>query len=431
MLQSLYRGLTHLAGPAVYLWILKRCWKGKEDRVRLGERFGQTPTPRPEGPLAWVHAASVGEANSMLVMISRLLAANPALNVLMTTGTVNSARLMAKRLPERAIHQYVPVDLPGTVNRFLDHWQPDIALWTESEIWPNTLAAIRSRGIPAAVVNARMSERSYRRWKWLPGSIGPLLRTFALALAQTEADAERLRKLGAAETAVVGNLKYSAEPPPASDEPLEELRRAIAARPAWLFASSHPGESEIALRVHETLASRIPGLLTVIVPRHAERGQEILDLVRSRGLGGARRSEGALPRPEHAVYIGDTMGELGVFYRLLRIVCMGGSFVRHGGQNPVEPALFGCSILYGPHMWNFAEITMQLEEAGGALRIDDAAALSKAVGLLLTESEERDRLGKAALDVTERNRLAVDRALAALGPLLRSAGVLPADETAV
>jgi len=423
MFQSLYRGLTLVAGPLVWAWLLRRRAVGKEDPDRIRERRGVPTLARPEGRLVWFHAASVGEANSILVLVNRMLEADSALHVLLTTGTVNSARLMAKRLPERAFHQYVPVDLPGAVRRFLDHWRPDLALWTESEIWPNMLSEIARRGIPAAVVNARMSERSFRRWSLLPGVVGGLLGAFSVALAQTEADAERLRRLGAGNVQVVGNLKFSSDPPPADERALEDLRRAVASRPVWMLASCHPGEDEIAVRVHETLADKFPGLLTIIVPRHAERGAGILEVARGRGLTAALRSAGCLPNPDQSVYIGDTMGEMGVYYQAVGIVCMGGSLIRHGGQNPIEPAMFGCAVLYGPNMWNFTEITAQLEEADGALRVENGDALTKAVCKLLADPERRERLGEAARRVTERNRLAVDRALGALAPLIRAAGI--------
>ena len=423
MLQSLYRGLTTVAGPAVRLYLDRRRAAGKEDPVRQAERFGAPSRPRPAGRLAWIHAASVGEANSVLVLVTKLLEREPGLTVLMTTGTVTSAELMARRLPERAIHQYVPVDLPGAVDRFLDHWRPDMVLWTESEIWPNLLAAIRARGIPAALVNARMSKRSFARWRYASGLIGPLLSTFQITLAQTEGDGERLRRLGARGVASVGNLKFSAEPPPAPADQIAALEAARGGRPLWLLASSHPGEDEIAASVQESLAPRLPGLLTVVVPRHAHRGAAIADLMRGRGLPVSRRSDGALPGAADAVHVADTMGELGLFYRMAPVVCMGGSFVPHGGQNPVEPAQLGCAVLYGPHMWNFDEITHQLEAAGGALPVADGAALAEAVGRLLADGEARARIVAGAARVTEDNRRIVDRALDVLGPVLGAAGI--------
>lgn len=204
---------------------------------------------------------------------------------------------------------------------------------------------------------------------------------------------------------------------------MADLRAALAGRAVWLLASSHPGEDEIAAAVHADLAGRLPGLLTMVVPRHAHRGPSIADMMQSRGLEAVRRSAGSLPGPQDSVYIADTMGELGLFYRAAPVVCMGGSFVPHGGQNPVEPALLGCAVLYGPHMWNFGEITHQLEEAGGALPVADGNALAEAAGRLLTDETARARIAAAASRVTEDNRRIVDRALGRLAPVLGAAGI--------
>ncbi len=425
MLQTLYRGLTSLGGPVVRLYLDRRRSAGKEDPLRQGERLGHAACPRPDGPLVWFHAASVGEANSVLTLANRLLDESADITVLLTTGTVSSAELMGRRLPPRAIHHYVPVDLPDAVARFLDHWRPDLVLWIESEIWPNLLGEVRRRGIPAALVNARMSVRSFSRWRYAPGLVRSLLATFRMTLAQTEGDADRLRRLGASCVACVGNLKFSAEPPPVDVEEMAALRAAREGRPVWLLASGHNGEDEIAASVHEALAPRLPGLLTIIAPRHPHRGAAIAALMRARGLNAVRRSEGALPNAGHAVYIADTLGELGVLYRQEPVVCMGGSFVRHGGQNPVEPAQLGCAVVYGPHMWNFAEITQQLESAGGALSVPDPAALSEVIGRLLTDAPARMAIIEAAHRVTEHNRRVLDRTLDVLAPLLTQAGVRP------
>ncbi|MCW2244498.1 3-deoxy-D-manno-octulosonic-acid transferase [Azospirillum fermentarium] len=426
MMYALYRGLTRVAGPVVRLSLARRLAAGKEDPQRRGERMGHAARPRPPGPLVWVHAASVGEANSILVLVDRLLAGYPGLSVLMTTGTVTSAELMGRRLPAGAFHQYVPVDLPAAVDRFLDHWRPDAVLWIESEIWPNLLHGIRRRGIPAALVNARLSQRSFGRWRRAPGFIRGLLSTFSLVLAQTDGDGERLRALGAGPVVCAGNLKYSAAPPPADAAALDALTGAVGDRPLWLFASTHPGEDELAADTHRALADRLPGLLTVIVPRHPHRGPAIAALMAERGLAAASRSTGALPGAGDAVYVADTMGELGLFYRLAPVVCMGGSFIRHGGQNPVEPAQLGCAVLYGPHMWNFAEITAALEAAGGARPLADAAALAPAVEALLADPSARAPLVAGAARVTEGNRRAVDRVAEALAPLLAPALGTPA-----
>ena len=426
MLHTLYRGLTRIGGPALRYYLHRRQLAGKEDPARQGERLGVPSRARPEGPLVWFHAASVGESLSILTLIERLTAADPRLRVLVTTGTVTSAALMAERLPPRALHQFVPVDRPGYVERFLDHWHPDLTLWVESEIWPNMLWEIGRRRLRAALINARMSERSFKRWRWFPGFIGSLLGTFRVLLAQTAADAERLRQLGAAEVRSVGNLKFAAQPPPADAVKLAALGQAIGSRPVWLFASSHPGEDEIAAEVHQALAPRFPGLLTMIAPRHPARGGAIQEMLRDRGLGVARRSQGALPSGRDAVYLADTMGEMGVFYRLAPLVCVGGSFVPHGGQNPIEPVQLGCAVLFGPCMTNFAEITAELLASGAAREVGDRAKLIEAVAGLLGDQTARARLAEAGAGVLARHRRKVaDEALEALRPLLAEAGIAP------
>ncbi|WP_207478058.1 3-deoxy-D-manno-octulosonic acid transferase [Arenibaculum pallidiluteum] len=422
MLQRLYRGLTDLGGPAIRLLLARRLAAGKEDPDRQQERLGIAGLPRPEGRLVWCHAASVGESLSILTLVEHLLALRPGISVLVTTGTVTSARLMAQRLPAGAFHQYVPVDRLRWVRRFLDHWRPDMALWVESEIWPNMLTELRRRSVPTALVNARMSARSFEGWRRLPGFIGPLLASFRLCLAQGEAEAERLRALGATDVRVLGNLKYSAPPLPARAEALEGARAAVADRPLWLFASSHPGEEAIAADVHARVAARHPGLLTVLAPRHPARGGEIAAMLAERGLGVARRSQGALPARNDAVWLADTMGEMGLFYRLSPVACVGGSFV-WGGHNPVEPAQLGCAILYGPRMTNFAAMAAELEAERAALPVADAAALAAAVDRLLNDPAERARLSAGATRVAERNARVIDRVMEALAPLLAEAGV--------
>lgn len=406
-------------------YLHRRRIAGKEDPVRQDERLGVSLCPRPPGPLVWFHAASVGESLSILMLIHRLIAADPRLHILVTTGTVTSAQLMSRRLPVRAIHQFVPVDRPGYVSRFLDHWQPDLILWIESEIWPNMLWEIGRRRLRAALVNARMSERSFRRWHRVPGFIGPLLGAFRLCLAQTAADAERLRGLGATEVKTTGNLKYSSEPPPAAADSLSALSQSLTGRPVWLLASSHPGEDAIAAQVHKALAARLPGLLTVIAPRHPHRGREIQALLTTHGLTAGCRSNGALPGAGDDAYVADTLGEMGVLYRLAPVVCVGGSLVPHGGQNPIEPAQLGCALVFGPHMGNFAEIAKQLIEAGAAWPVPDGTRLAEAVGQLLADAETRRRLADAAGRLTTAHRQVVSVALTALHPLLVDAGISP------
>ncbi len=425
MLQTLYRGLTHVGEPAIRYYLHRRRLAGKEDAARQDERLGISSRARPPGTLVWFHAASVGESLSILILINRLVAADPDINILVTTGTVTSAQLMAQRLPRRAFHQFVPVDRPSYVTRFLDHWRPDLVLWIESEIWPNMLWEIGRRGLPAALVNARMSERSFLRWRRVPGFIEPLIGAFRLCLAQTAADGERLRQLGSPDVRSIGNLKYSAEPPPAAPEALAALAQAVSGRPLWLLASGHPGEDAIAADVHAALAPRLPGLLTVIAPRHPHRGGAIQALLAERGLAAGRRAAGDLPVAEHAAYIADTMGEMGVLYRLAPVVCIGGSLVPHGGQNPIEPAQLGCAVVFGPHMGNFAEVARELVEAEAALPVADGTGLADAVGRLLADSAARQSLACAGTRVTDRHRQVASIALEALRPLLIDVGIQP------
>ena len=418
MFYQLYRGLTTLAGPLVPVLLDRRQAADKEDPGRRGERLGVPSHPRPPGRLAWLHAASVGEALSVQVLVGRLLAHDADLRILLTTGTVTSARLIGGRLPARAVHQYIPVDRMAYVRRFLDHWRPDLVLWVESELWPNLLTEIARRGIPAAMVNARLSARTFARWRRLPGMIRTLLATFATVLPWDDESAARFRALGAAPIGPVGNLKFSADPLAADAAALAPLRGAVGDRPVWLAASTHDGEEALCAAAHQALAPALPGLLTVIVPRHPARGPAIADMATTRGLAAARRGAGALPAADTAVYVADTMGEMGTLLRLAPIVFVGGSLVPHGGHNPVEPVQLDSAVLYGPHMTNFSEITAQLAAADAALQVADGDGLTAALRRLFTDPAERDRLAAAAAAVAARNRGVVDAVMATLRPLL-------------
>jgi 3-deoxy-D-manno-octulosonic-acid transferase len=418
MIPALYRALTVAGGPAIALYLAWRRARGKEDAARFAERLGEGQGGRPHGPLVWLHAASVGEAISALPLIERLLARDAALSLLMTTGTVSSARLAAERLPPRAFHRYVPIDRPQPVRRFLDHWRPDLALWLESELWPNLVLETHGRGVPMILVNGRMSDRSFAGWRRWPGLIRPLLRSFALLLAQGEGDAQRFRALGAKSVAVTGTLKYDAAALPADEAELARLRAALGGRPVWLAASTHEGEEEIAAAAHRALAARFPRLLTIVVPRHPPRGAAIAALLAKQGFAAARRSAGETIGPETEIYLADSMGELGLFYRLAPVVFMGGSLVPHGGQNLLEPARLGCAILHGPHMGNFAEIAEALAAAGAAKRVADMVSLAAALAELLADERLRATRGEAARKVAEAGRGVLDCVMAALDPWL-------------
>jgi 3-deoxy-D-manno-octulosonic-acid transferase len=415
----LYRAATTLAGPLVRLYLLGRLSRGKEDGARLGERFGAPSRERPRGPLIWVHAASIGEAVSMLALIDALLAERPALTVLVTTGTVSSARLLASRLPaERAFHQFVPVDRPAYVRRFLEHWQPDLALWVESELWPNLITETVAREIPLLLINGRMSQQSFERWRRWPRLVGTVIGAFDLCLAQDVVQAERLRQLGARRALCVGNLKSAAGPLPVSEPELAKLAAQTAGRPLWLAASTHDGEEEAAAEAHRALRQRWPDLLTLVVPRHPARAGAVAQLLGGRGLVVARRSLAEPISPATDIYLGDTLGELGLFYRLAAIAFIGGSLVPKGGHNPLEAALLDCAILHGPDMSNCAAIARDLATAGASIAVRDAAALGAAVATLLADPAERARRAAAGLDVAADNRAVLRAVLDRIAPWL-------------
>lgn len=415
----IYRGLTTLLGPVVRLYLGRRLRHGKEDALRFGEREGRPSRARPPGPLIWIHAASVGEAVSTLAFIDRLVAERPALNMLVTTGTVSSARLLATRLPTgHAWHQYVPVDRPLYVRRFLDHWRPDLAIWVESELWPNLIVETRRRGVPIILLNGRMSLASYRRWQRVPALIRPLLSGFDLCLTQDAVQAERFARLGAPRALTVGDLKAAAAPLPVDQPGLDILTEALGARPRWLAASTHEGEEELAVAAHLLLRQRLPELCTIIAPRHPGRGAEIAALVARHGLKVARRSRGEPLTSDVAVYLADTLGELGVFYRLAGLAFIGGSTTTLGGHNPLEAALLDCAILHGPDMANTATVAEALRAAGGAEIVTDAPSLAAALERLLTDAELRQRRVAAAATVAARQRNVLDAVLDRLAPWL-------------
>jgi len=382
-----------LAAPALRLMLARRAARGREIRGRLPERFGIERSARPAGKLLWLHAASVGEMVSVLPVLPLL---PPDSCTIFTTGTVTSARLLQQRLDEaglagRVTHRFVPLDVPRWIAAFLDHWQPDAACFVESEIWPNMLAACRARAIPMGLVNARLSERSARRWRLAGGFLPELLSGLRWTAAQSEADAARLRAAGAPNVTAPGNLKLAAPPLGADEDELGRLKSLLHGGKIWLAASTHPGEEEIALAVHRALVQRHPDLLTIIVPRHPGRGEAVAKL-----LGGAPRWSLRQDPRAPGFWVGDTIGDLGLFYRLSPIVFLGKSLRSAGGQNPWEPARLSCAIAAGPHTANFADSVQTLAAAGGLTIVPDAAALTAWVGRLLDDPAALEAQRQAA-----------------------------------
>ena len=411
-----YRLFSVAMTPLTPLFLAQRLRHGKEHSLRVPERRGLSMTARPPGPLVWLHGASIGELISVLPLIERIRARE--VNVLVTSGTVTSGGLAEQRLPRGVVHQFVPIDVPLFVRRFLAQWRPDLALFVESELWPNIMIETARRGVPMILVNGRLSENSFRRWRLLPVTIGALLGRLDLCLARTPADAERLGELGAPHVVTTGDLKLDGPAPPADQAKLAALKNAIGGRPLIAAASTHSGEETAVIEAHQRLRANFPGLLTIIVPRHPERGAGVVEIARAAGLKFRLRSRGEMPDAATEIYIADTVGELGLIYRLAPIVFVGGSLIRHGGQNPIEPAKLGAAILHGPHVWNFADIYAALDAAHGAEPVADAGKLTAGLAALLTQTEKRARVAAAARTTVERLSGALERTVQSLEPYL-------------
>lgn len=425
---GLYKTLITPAQPLLRGLLNRRLAKGKEDPERISERRGRASIPRPDGKLIWLHAASVGEAQSALILIEQTLSRYTGLTFLVTTGTRTSAELMARKLPERAIHQYYPLDHPKWVGRFLDHWQPDLCFWMESELWPNMILEIKERKIPAALINARLSERSFKRWKMIAQDAQALLSSFDVILAQTPLEEGYFKALGANNVHISDNLKYSAQPLSCDQSDLDELINAFKERTVWLYASTHKGEESLACDLHNALISKFPDLLTVIVPRHPDRGQEISAICEEFGLDPVlRRDLIRLPDADTDIYIANTIGELGLFYRACPIACIGRSFSDDGGggHNPIEAALLGCAALHGPHVQNLQDIFDDMREAGAAIPLRDKTDFREKLEFYLSNPQALKALQDKGLDFAQTKSRVIDEVMRHLAPLLTTLAQMP------
>jgi 3-deoxy-D-manno-octulosonic-acid transferase len=427
-LLSLYRALTRAARPAAMTILRRRARRGKEVPERLPERLGIAAVPRPQGRLIWFHAASVGETNAALPLIHELKRRYPELNFLLTSVTVTSAKIAAERLPKGAIHQFMPLDSPLFCKRFIEYWRPDLGLFTESEIWPNLIVEASALKVPLVLLNARMSQRSAKRWARMPSLSKPVFSRFDLVLTQNWRFAKRLSGLGARNTVVTGNLKYDAPPPPVDLKAADELGRSFAGRPVFLAASTHPGEDEAIARAAELLQRAIPALLTVIVPRHPERGEAIASLLRERRFSIAQRSIGLLVTPATQIYLADTLGELGLFYKLAPLSFIGGSLIAHGGQNPIEAIKLGSAILSGPHTFNFSETYEVLRRYEGFRLVSGPEDLAAALKRLFENPQEVEEMKHRAEAAIGTLGGALQKTLDALKPYL-PAQTAPVEQT--
>ncbi len=412
-----YRSLWWALTPFVGLVLRIRAARGKEDHRRLAERFGDGSRARPSGTLIWVHGASVGECLAALPLIARLLE-KPERKVLVTSGTVTSAQLLAERLPPNAFHQYAPIDRRDAVRKFLKYWRPDLALFIESELWPNRVIQTHEAGVPIALVNARLSAKSFQGWRRALGAARKLLGSIDICLAQDAHVAHQLKLLGAQAVTISGSLKADSPPLPCNESALEAFRGAVGERPLFLAAQTHQGEEETILRAAKLIHSACPRTLTVLVPRHPDRGKTIAALAQTHGFKVERRAEGALPTAETQIYVADTLGELGLFYRLAKFVFLGASLVPRGGHNPLEAAILGASVLTGPHTENFEEAYRVLLSAQGNEPIGTAEKLAQEIVALLSDSAMAMRRGERAKNAVSQLAGALERSVDAAEELL-------------
>ena len=382
---------ARILAPLAYLRIRRKLHTHGTPPERIRERLGCATLPRPAGKLLWFHAASVGESLSVLRLIEHLGQKDAALHFLLTSGTATSAQMVASRLPVRCFHQFAPLDSPSNVTRFLDHWHPDAAVFVESEMWPNMLRIAARRGMPLALLNARISDRSARGWARLGGTARHLLRLFSMIHCQDARTARHLSDLGAVAARHGANLKAMAGPLPTDGAVLEDLRAHVGARPVWIAASTHPGEEEVMLSAHRTLLDNHPDALMILVPRHPDRAGAIAAQISAARATFSRRSIGAPPARTDQVYLADTLGELGLWYALAPVACIAGSFVPVGGHNPYEAAHAGSAVLHGPLYANFADAYAQMDAAGAARQVADANDLGAVLtGLFSAPSKLRD-----------------------------------------
>ncbi len=412
---STYRGAGYALFPGLKAYLALRTAKGKEDATRKRERFGHASQPRPSGPLVWFHAASVGETTAVLPLMREIR--NRGIQVVLTTGTVTSAAVASERAPEGVIHQYVPLDIAPAVNRFLNHWQPDLAIIAESEIWPVTIMELGDRNIPQILVNGRLSDKSFALWKRLSALSEELFRNLALVLAQSEEDGARYTTLGALPVLVSGNLKGDNDEPPFNPDDLEHYKAAIGDRRTWAAISTFEGEEEMAGRIHKRI-KRKNNQLTIIVPRHPERSDDIQKKLEEMGLDVARRSRNEAITDSTDILLGDTIGEMGLYLNLTEIVFVGRSMYSEGGQNPIEPAMLGSAVLSGSMVQNFRETYQKLAQNGGAKIVRDEDMLAKGVHYLMNNDEMRQKMINAGLDTVQQMRGALAATLKGLAPYI-------------
>lgn len=422
MLLKLYSCVTTSIRPLLRLHLKSRLKKGKELKARLPERYGKTKQLRPKGPLVWIHVASLGEAQSTIPLVQQIQKLYPQMTILMTYGTVTASRIMEKRFNASVIQQFVPLDVPKWIYRFLDHWKPSLGIWIESELWPNLIHKTRERKIPLILLNAKLSLRSFHKWQKIPEFSKKLVTAFDACLAQTEEMATRYKALGATRVATIGNFKAAADSLCFDERLVEKLKDSLKGRPFWLAASTHPGEDEIVLAAHQKIAKEFPNIVTFIAPRHINRTDSILQLMEKADLVYRQRSQAEWPDDSCNVYLVDTMGELGSFFKLADIVFVAGSLSKGtklvGGHNPLEPALLNCAIAFGPDMSNIRDIADGLLKRSAAQEVASSKELADFVIQNLRNSKAAYEMAEKAMDYALTQKEVLGRVMGYITPYL-------------
>ncbi|MFV0256194.1 3-deoxy-D-manno-octulosonic acid transferase [Candidatus Liberibacter solanacearum] len=394
-----------------------------KEKASIGiEKLGYPSSFRPMGPLIWFHAVSVGETIALIGLIRAIR--NRNINILLTTRTLTSARVARKYLGQEVIHQYAPFDIQPVLLRFLKYWHPDYSILSESEIWPLTVFELSKKRIPQIIVNARMSGRSFRNWRILPYFSKKIFSQFSLVVVQSESDFIHYKELGTKKLVVSGNLKVDIVPLPCDDKLLSVYQKEIAGRCTWAAISTFEGEEDAAVYVHNLIRSR-QDILTILVPRHPERCNAIERRLVSKGLKVARHTRRDALSADVDIFLGDTIGEMGLYLRMTEIAFVGRSLFSNGGQNPLEPAMLGCAILSGPNVENFRNIYQKMVSSGAVRIIEDVEKLASMVHSLLSDPTMRDEMINTAMNEVKKMQGPLKITLCTLDPYISSLVLKP------
>ncbi len=396
----IYRAISILLFPFLELYLFYRITQKKEDKKRLKERFGTATKSRPKGEVIWLHAVSVGETNSALILIDELLKSKQQISILFTSTTLTSAAIIAQKIPQfndRVIHQFLPIDSYFCVKNFFNFWQPKMAIFVESEIWPNLIVTAKENGLTTFLVNARLSEKSAKRWRLAKIFGFKIFDYFDAIFAQSVDDQKRLQQLSNSEVLFYGNIKSQAQNLVFKAEELLRLKSQIGVRKFWLAASTHKGEEEFVLQTHQHLKKFFPDLLTIIVPRHPNRADQIKSIFSNINFAQRSLNQNIVDTTE--IYLADSLNEMGLFYSLAKFAFIGGSLTEVGGHNPFEAIKLGCAVISGRNVFNFKEIYTRLEQHQACLMVNSGAELARKVAEFLHDDDLVKAISKRASEL--------------------------------